>query len=164
MRRGIEDGGRELRNTTSPPRHHTCCAHGYPRRQKRTRRRTRGGVGNAKDSRGYGRGVRLPQKHPPSLFDFSSTCPERPTCPRRHACPAEHHTKILDAGSAGVGNARDERVVEVVSVEWELQQSTPRRRVTWPDSVLDTYSLAKSPMLFPQACNRWKSPVLVIHD
>ena len=29
---------------------------------------------------------------------------------------------MLDVGRMGVGNARDGRVVEVVGVEWELQQ------------------------------------------
>ena len=35
---------------------------------------------------------------------------------------AENHTNIIAVGRMGVGNARDGRVVEVVGVEWELQQ------------------------------------------
>ena len=49
--------------------------------------------------------------------------PLQATYPRRHrAWSAGHQTNGLDAGRAGVDNARDRQVVEVVGVEWELQR------------------------------------------
>ena len=43
--------------------------------------------------------------------------------PRRHrAWSAEHQTNGLDAGRAGVENARDRQIVEVMGVEWEIQR------------------------------------------